>query len=364
MLLKKSDITKALEILAVSASVFVPGVVADVKRFKLWEGEEVVLGGENTTLPPKDILFPCTEKMYNYKLGKSIEIKEVVDNTSQVIFGIRPCDARSIYLMDKVFFEKGYVDSFYKRKRENTVLFAYGCDTVCRTCFCDSMGLDPSDAPNADVMMHDAGDALVLEAYTEAGKTVLEKIGEYLTEGNTCDAVDESAGAAGEIQESAAGNDVFAGDNALNGETSTSVKVVECELKVNATPNLPEKLGKMFEHPIWDEVTRACLGCATCTYVCPTCYCFDIDSDNHGAEGTKYRCWDSCMFSDYSRMAGGHNPRPTKKERVRNRYMHKLSFFHDRYGEMLCVGCGRCVEKCPAHMDITTFIDKVAEVKI
>ena len=86
--------------------------------------------------------------------------------------------------------------------------------------------------------------------------------------------------------------------------------------------------------------------------------------DTHGAEGTKYRCWDSCMFSDYSRMAGGHNPRPTKKERVRNRYMHKLSFFHDRYGQLLCVGCGRCVEKCPAHMDITTFIDKAAEVEI
>ena len=333
MLLKKSDITKALEILAVSASVFVPGVVADVKRFKLWDGEEVTLGGDNTVLPPKDILFPCTEKMYNYKLGKSIEIKEVVDNTQQVIFGIRPCDARSIYLMDKVFFEKGFVDSFYKRKRENTLLFAYGCDTVCRTCFCDSMGLEPKDAPNADVMMHDAGDALAMEAYTEAGKAVLEKIGSLLV----------------------------ADDAAL---ASAKANKTECELKVNATADLPEKLGKMFEHPIWDEVTRACMGCATCTYVCPTCYCFDIDSDNHGAEGTKYRCWDSCMFSDYSRMAGGHNPRPTKKERVRNRYMHKLSFFHDRYGEMLCVGCGRCVEKCPAHMDITTFIDKVAEVGI
>ncbi len=332
MLLKKSDITKALEILAADASVFVPGEVAEVKRFMLWDGEEVELGGDNTTLPPKDILFPCTEKMYNYKLGKSIEIKEVVDNTHQIIFGIRPCDARSIYLMDKVFFEKGYVDSFYKRKRENTLLFAYGCSSVCRTCFCDSMGLDPMDAPNADVMMKDAQDALVMTAYTEAGKLALEKIGALLV-------ADEAAEAA------------------ANSKT-------ECELKVNATADLPEKLGKMFEHPIWDEVTRACLGCATCTYVCPTCYCFDIDSDNHGAEGTKYRCWDSCMFSDYSRMAGGHNPRPTKKERVRNRYMHKLSFFHDRYGEMLCVGCGRCVEKCPAHMDITTFIDKVAEVEI
>jgi ferredoxin len=329
MLLKKSDLNQALEILAADASVFVPGEVEGVKRFRLWEdGMEIHLTGENTALPPKDILFPCTEKMYNYKMGPNIEIKEVVENPHQVIFGIRPCDMRSIDCMDHVFLEKGYVDSFYSRKRENVLLFAIGCTSVARTCFCDSMGLNPNDAPNADVMMHDAGDSLVMEAYTQKGSEALNRLSGLLSEG-------------GEAKKDTA-----------------------CELKVNMTEDMPSKLGKMFEHPIWDEVTRACVGCATCTYVCPTCYCFDIDSDNHGEEGTKYRCWDSCMFSDYSRMAGGHNPRPTKKERVRNRYLHKLSFFHDRYGQLLCVGCGRCVEKCPAHMDITTFIDKAAEVEI
>ena len=328
MQLKKSDLNKALDILAADASVFVPGEVENIKRFVLWDGtQEVNLTGENTVLPPKDILFPCTEKMYQYKMGSSIEIKEIVESKKQVIFGIRPCDMRSIDCMDKVFLEKGYVDSYYSRRRENVLLFAMGCVSVSRTCFCDSMGLDPNDAPNADVMMHDAGDSLVLEAYTEKGKEALDRLGSLLSEGGSYE------------------------------------KTTACDLKVNMTEDMPEKLGRMFEHPIWDEVTRACIGCATCTYVCPTCYCFDIDSDNHGAEGTKYRCWDSCMFSDYSRMAGGHNPRPTKKERVRNRYMHKLSFFHDRYGQLLCVGCGRCVEKCPAHMDITTFIDKAAEVE-
>ena len=129
------------------------------------------------------------------------------------------------------------------------------------------------------------------------------------------------------------------------------------------TQDLSTKLKGMFEHPIWDEVSKPCMGCGTCTYVCPTCYCFDIGSDNHGAEGTKFRCWDSCMFSDYARMAGGHDPRPSKKERVRNRYMHKLSYFNERYGTTLCVGCGRCVSKCPSGMDITDFINKVQEVQ-
>ena len=329
MKLKKSDLNQALSILAADASVFVPNSADDVKKFKLWEeGMEVELDGDNTILPPKDILFPCTEKMYNYRMGQKVSIKEVVSNPVQVIFGIRPCDMRSIDCMDKVFLEKGYVDGFYQRKRDNVTLFAYGCPGASRTCFCDSLEVDPNNAPNADVMMWGTGDEITMEARTEKGEAAMERLSSLLSQGE------------GEITKTA------------------------CNLKVDYSPELPQKLGKMFEHPIWDEITKACIGCATCTYVCPTCYCFDIDSDNHGSEGTKYRCWDSCMFSDYNRAAGGHNPRPTKKERLRNRYLHKLSFFMDRYDQNLCVGCGRCVEKCPAHLDISSFIDRAAKEEI
>lgn len=326
MKLKKTDLNQALSILAADANVFVPAYDDQIRKFKLWEdGMQVELDGDNAVLPPKDILFPCTEKMYNYKLGENISVKEVVDHPVQIIFGIRPCDMKSIDCMDKVFLEKGYVDSFYERKRENVTLFAYGCPGASRTCFCDSMGVDPNKAPNADVMMWNAGEEIVMKSQTDKGVQALGKLDGLLKNG---------------------------------GKAANRKK---CELKVTMSKDFPEKLGKMFEHPIWDEVTKGCIGCAACTYVCPTCYCFDIDSDNHGAAGTKYRCWDSCMFSDYNRAAGGHNPRPSKKERLRNRYMHKLSFFHDRYGQMLCVGCGRCIEKCPAHLDISSFIDKAAE---
>lgn len=328
MELKKTDLDQALSILSAGASVFVPTTKDGVKRFQLWEKDLLVeLDGDNTLLPPKDILFPCTEKMYHYRLGEDISIKEVVDAPAQIIFGVRPCDMQSIDCMDKVFLEKGYVDSYYERKRQNVVLFAYGCPGASRTCFCDSMGIDPNSAPNADVMMWDGGDVLVLKSQTPKGASSLEKLNTLLKKG---------------------------------GKARSKTK---CSLKVEMSETLPQKLSKMFEHPIWRETADACIGCATCTYVCPTCYCFDIDSDSHGAVGTKYRCWDSCMFSDYNRMAGGHNPRPTKKERVRNRYLHKLSFFKDRYGQLLCVGCGRCIEKCPAHMDISAFIDNAAKAE-
>jgi ferredoxin len=125
---------------------------------------------------------------------------------------------------------------------------------------------------------------------------------------------------------------------------------------------VPEKLKTMFESEIWDEIARKCVNCGACTYLCPTCHCFDINQEVRGEDGVKYRCWDSCMFGDYTQMAGGHNPRPGKKERVRNRFMHKLCFFPERYNMLLCTGCGRCLENCPVQMDITSVIKRVQEV--
>jgi len=329
MLLEKTNVTSALAALADGANVFVPGESGPGSRFVPWNGKAGVdLSGDNTALPPKDILFPQTEKMYAYKTGPDTEIREVLDDRKQVLFGVRPCDAASIMRLDQVFFEKEYRDDFYARKRGNATIIAITCQSPQKTCFCDSMGLSPNEAPGADVLLVDAGDSYGVTAQTDNGKAVLELWKGILKKG------DGKPGKA------------------------------TCTLKTKMSDGLPEKLTGMFEHPIWEEATRACIGCATCTYVCPTCYCFDISLESSGNEGVSFRCWDSCMFSDYTRMAGGHNPRPTKKERLRNRYLHKLSYFKDRHGSLLCVGCGRCVEKCPSHLDITEFIDQAAEVTV
>ena len=329
MLLEKSKLVSALAVLSDGADVFVPGEPGTDSRFVLWNGKSGAdLAGDNTAFPPKDILFPKTEKMYAYKTGLDAQVKEILEDQKQIIFGIRPCDVESIMRLDQVFSEKEFRDEFYLRKRGNSVLIAVACEKPQKTCFCDSMGLSPNAAPGADVLFCDKGDSYGVTAQTDKGKEIVEKLKAVLKKG----------------------------DN-KPGNTA-------CTLKAKMDDRLPEKLSGMFEHPIWDQVTKACIGCATCTYVCPTCYCFDISTECRGNEGVNFRCWDSCMFSEYSRMAGGHNPRPSKKERLRNRYMHKLSYFKDRHGTNLCVGCGRCIEKCPAHLDISEFIDQAAEVTV
>jgi len=284
----------------------------------------------NTLLPPKDIFFPQTEKMYRFRTaGSALEIEEIEDKKEkQVIFGIRSCDAFSIDCLDKVFLSRGYEDAFYKNKRENTLLVGLACTAAGDTCFCRSMGLNPQEAVGVDLQVLDLGEEWGFEARTAAGEGLLARYRDLLRETD-----------------------------------AAPIPTQEFKLKVDVE-GVPEKLSRMFDHPMWEEISRKCLGCALCTYLCPTCHCFDVSGKVKGEEGYRFRCWDSCMFSEYTRMAGGHNPRPTKKERVRNRFMHKLCYFVERYGQLLCTGCGRCLAKCPVNMDITAVIRKIKEAEV
>ena len=323
----KKNLTDILSLLAGGREVYVPGTVRGMKQFKLWEGETPELGGENTVMPPKDTLFPKTEKMYSYKAGADMSIHEVVEAPERVIFGIRPCDVHSIECMDSVFIREGYEDSFYARRRAKSLIVAISCPGAGENCFCEAMGVDPNKAPGADIVLSEAGEYYYVSSNTDKGAKELEKWPAYLTDGD-----------------------------APAAET-------HCTLKPAMSEELSTGLMDVFnDDELWERFTSPCLRCGACSFVCPTCYCFDINHASVGDEGVAFRCWDSCMFSDYNQNAGGHNTRPTKKERLRNRYMHKLSYFHSRHDMELCVGCGRCIKKCPAHLDITEFIDKVAEV--
>ena len=116
------------------------------------------------------------------------------------------------------------------------------------------------------------------------------------------------------------------------------------------------KTEEKFDSPVWDELYKSCLACGTCTFVCPTCQCYDIKDYNTGKGVQRYRCWDSCMYSDFTMMAHGNN-RTSQKQRYRQRFMHKLVYFPaNNDGMYSCVGCGRCVDKCPASTNIVKVI--------
>ncbi|MCL1853597.1 MAG: 4Fe-4S dicluster domain-containing protein [Peptococcaceae bacterium] len=306
--------------------------LVNASRFRLYEEGLPLYWRTNTGLSPKDLFFPQTEKMYTaVSQNKTVEIyEEPADAKPIILFGVRSCDMASIDCMDRVFLQKGYEDTYYRNRRQRTHIFALGCSTHEDACFCTSMDIDPQAAPAADVQISDLGDAFGFTPQSAKGQQTLAYIDGFLS-------------------------DAYAAT-----PLPTDPMLINVPLA-----GVTEKLETMFDHPLWDELSPRCIGCGACTFLCPTCYCFDI---NHKSPAhthiVKQRSWDSCMFIDYTCMAGGHNPRPSKTERVRNRFLDKLLYNRQRHGRVFCVGCGRCVAKCPVSLEIATVIQKIQAAEV
>ncbi len=118
------------------------------------------------------------------------------------------------------------------------------------------------------------------------------------------------------------------------------------------TDGLKKKLDSVFDDPVWQQLTEKCISCGICTYLCPTCHCFDIQDEVRGRKGRRIRVWDSCSNPEYTLHGSGYNPRPGRKNRMRNRILHKYQYYPDNFGVIACVGCGRCASNCPVGLSI------------
>lgn len=322
MKIDKKDVAGLLDKLKNEYEVYAPVNEGDYAMFKrICAGSEADLSCSNAKMSPKGILFPQSEKLFSYNVvdGGAAKLEDHKDTAKKVVFGIRPCDAKSFVLLDNVFNNDQYRDPYYCDRRENTTLVGLGCNEPASTCFCTSMGGGPFDTKGLDLLLIDIGDAYVVEVITEKGKTLASKLG------------------------------IAGTDDASTAEDRKAKSEVACTIDITG---LKEKLDVNFNDPVWDSIHEKCLGCAACSYLCPTCHCFDIVDDAVDCQGCRVRNWDACMFPLFTLHGSGHNPRPTNKERFRQRVMHKFKYFVDRYGAIACVGCGRCIKNCPVNMDI------------
>ncbi len=312
------------EKLSQTGSLYLPVRSGPVVLFKPWFKEALVdLEAVNSVVSPKEIFLPREETYLKYQgLGSELTFEETSFDGQVTVFGMRPCDLKATAMLDKVFMDEKNPDNLYKKRREGATIVALSCVSPDPYCFCQAFGLDPRDAPGADVLAHLADGYLYLEARTKKGAALFNRAEDLLEEGSY------------EACATCAAQTDFALD--LEG--------------------LPADLKDRFDDPAWERLYQSCLGCGICTYVCPTCYCFDIEDYGHEGGGERFRCWDSCMFKEFTQMAGGHNPRPGRRERVRQRFMHKLSYYPALYGEIACVGCGRCLRSCPVGLDIVQVI--------
>ena len=308
-------------------SLYLPVDTKTGAKFEPWENGKTLSGALNTVRSAKDFFFPQTENLMDFKMeGKTIE---VIDTRSEcedfVLFGVRACDVKSFEVLDRVFLADP-ADTYYQNRREHGVIFALACTRPQETCFCKTFGIDAAD-PEGDVVCWKTDDTLYLEAKTEKGNAVLEALADVTEESDT------------------------AAVTAQQEETKKRLERLPLS-SLSAEKFGSGKTAEFFNAPEWSALSESCLGCGTCTFVCPTCQCYDIKDFNTGHGVTRFRCWDSCMYSDFTKMSAGQ-PRLTQLERFRQRFMHKLVYYPtNNDGLFSCVGCGRCLSKCPIQMNI------------
>ena len=290
-----------------------------VKKIK--DTKEIKFEGLLTRFPAKEHMLPQNEELFRWNRDKKIEVK--IPDTKAIIFGIRPCDARAIASLDPTFNTEKFPDPYYINRRKNTIIISIGCNNPDDTCFCTSFGSGPFDPTGSDLLVVDTG-----EKFLGIGKEkILDMFG--FEEGND------------------------------GGEFEALKKKAEGKIERINLAGIKDKLDSLKETDFFKKISYKCINCGACTFLCPTCYCFDIEDMERIDGGKRVRIWDSCMFTIYTQETSGHNPRKQEERRMRQRIMHKFNYYPFLYDIFGCVGCGRCISYCPVNFDIRNVLKTI-----
>lgn len=294
-------------------------LISDVK--------DVTLKYRNTKKSVKEIFFPQDETLFFFNTGDVNVIEPSAPVRETVLFGVRSCDLKGIEMFDKVFLEGEYADTYYGSKRKNTIIVSLACFDFEDYCFCESLDIDRTDSPVADAVFYDMGVEYFIAAKSARGEALIKKLEEI----------------------SAAEQEMFAKRNSS----------LEKQKKVDVEKAL-KAIAENFENPVWDEVSDKCIGCSICSYLCPTCHCFDVSDETVKNKGRRYRTWDACMFPKFTIHTSGHNPRTKNSQRMRQRILHKFSYLDKNKNIVACSGCGRCIINCPINLDIREILTRLS----
>ncbi len=265
----------------------------------------------------KKYVFPEKKTLFKFK-GEKIEIP---DNNfpKRVLFGLRLCDLNAFHINDELFLNQDPAFPGYKEFRENLTLVGLWChEPQDEYCFCDSMKLKH----HYDLCLFDEGDNWLVRSGSVKGEKILDNLHEISTTSFV--------------------------------ETRCNVSLQKYDPpKCNRSLSTHDIKDLFEKNEIWQQGAKDCLSCGDCTTLCPTCLCFDIEDESDLAGKCGERCvkWDSCMYKDFTLVAGGHHFRGERIDRFKHRIFHKIQYFQAQYGTSMCTGCGRCIRGCPTKID-------------
>lgn len=303
------------------------------KRLARWS--EARLSYDRTILPPKKYFLPPKEALLKFSPGEGyVQVAEGLQ-TKIVLFGVHACDVYSLNILDLVFAGK-FPDPYYQARRKNIAIIGIDC-LPDEHCFCRSMRADFVDR-GFDLFFYDIGDYYFTLVGTALGDDMVLAT-QPLFESVTAADVDEYKRRSGEKR-----------------------RAFQIDVEIR---DLPEIFEMEYQSEIWSQLGDKCLSCGSCSAVCPTCYCFDMNDragfGSHSAE--RNRSWDSCLFATHALVAGGENFRESRSSRIKFRFYHKQRGFVAEYGRPSCVGCGRCISSCPVKIDIIEVLNALREAQ-
>jgi sulfhydrogenase subunit beta (sulfur reductase) len=326
-----TDLPRLLDRLRERGAVYAPvkDDAGDVALTELSSEDIVCLEYRNFRLSPKSFLLPRDQVLLRFQDGKEEEPSPPDRET--FLFGVRPCDARAMPALDKVFLDGEQNDPYYASARRKLTVIALACTRPTSSCFCTSVGGGPGDGAGADVLAMELDADLLLRALTPKGEELLSSVADMLCEpGASC------------VK-----------------EAEDRIRAAEEQIAPVKVEGSARRLGDAYDSPLWANASRKCLGCGTCSFLCPTCHCFDITDEVRNGTGRRVRTWDCCAYPLFTLHGSGHNPRPTPKERWRQRIMHKFRYAIESFDRLFCVGCGRCIRSCPVGMDLRTVLKEI-----
>lgn len=294
---------------------------------ELQPGDRPIIDGSHAMMPPKDYFLPRYEVLVKVEQGKEgVKLETPIpESKPRVMLGAWLPDLQGIQVLDRVFLDKKFTDPYYAARRENTILVAVMPARPRWSWFCASLDDVEGWKKNVDAVMYDLGDRFYVEVTSDKGSKIVE--GPFFADPTDADTAEKNG-----IWESF--------------KTSTSLPVGEAKIYENLS----------WENPIWGEIAEKCIACGMCSYMCPSCSCFDIQDETCGSCVERYRCRDTCQFEEFTLMGHGYNPRDNQLPRSRQRLLHKFQYQGQQFGVVGCTGCGRCVELCPVNVDIRDIL--------
>ena len=337
-MLSKEDLGALVgDLLAAGATVVAPIRFTDQGRTSIEYGpvqspDEMDLNGAQPRRSLKEVVFPPTDVLFRWRQTKSaVEIEEVPTTFREtVVVGARPCDAAALEILDRLM-GWDYHDELWFGRRQATTVLSLACTRCDESCFCTAVGLSPTSSRGADWLLTPVDHGFEVDILTPKGDALLERYKARCPE--------------------------------ADGSTAKRVADLEQTVRTNldVRPDaIRAWLEKHFDDELWKRAALRCHGCGACAFVCPTCHCFDIVDEPDGIDrGTRRRNWDACQTALFTLHASGHNPRKDQAARLRQRVLHKFGIYPNRFGEVLCTGCGRCVRVCPAGTDLVEILAEI-----